>query len=242
MLVDPIFIQIHIDQLAYDTDEYIGELYRMNLSCSGGGLPESGCLFFKVAGSANVTNGRIGSFNFSITCHVSDLSSLLQQSSTVLCQAHLLTLTYITTDTVPTPITSVLFSTPKLNVELEPSNVMIPIVIPSVLMGGVVTLTISITIVCIAIRFQNRRERQLQTGSSVTSTVQPQNEGILYNDYSSCIDQIIIGLRLMSCDKSACNVCIILHIRSFNPQMLPRHHNPAYVKKIQPTCAFTWLP
>ena len=34
----------------------------MNLSCSGGGLPESGCLFFKVAArqlnSGNVTNGR----------------------------------------------------------------------------------------------------------------------------------------------------------------------------------------
>ena len=47
----------------------------MNLSCSGGGLPESGCLFFKVGGAANITSGRIGSFNFSITYHISDLSS-----------------------------------------------------------------------------------------------------------------------------------------------------------------------
>ena len=30
----------------------------MNLSCSGGGLPESGCLFFKVFGMSNVTNGK----------------------------------------------------------------------------------------------------------------------------------------------------------------------------------------
>ena len=30
----------------------------MNLSCSGGGLPESGCLFFKVGGPTCVTNGK----------------------------------------------------------------------------------------------------------------------------------------------------------------------------------------
>ena len=30
----------------------------MNLSCSGGGLPESGCLFFKVGGLNYVTNGK----------------------------------------------------------------------------------------------------------------------------------------------------------------------------------------
>ena len=30
----------------------------MNLSCPGGGLPESGCLFFKVGGTANLTNGK----------------------------------------------------------------------------------------------------------------------------------------------------------------------------------------
>ena len=35
----------------------MGELYRMNLSCTGGGLPKSGCLFFKVLGRANVTTG-----------------------------------------------------------------------------------------------------------------------------------------------------------------------------------------
>ena len=46
------------DQLGYDMEDYIGELYRMNLSCSGGGLPKSGCLFFKVAGISNVINGK----------------------------------------------------------------------------------------------------------------------------------------------------------------------------------------
>ena len=49
--------------LGYSIDEYIGELYRMNLSCnsSGGGLPEtaeSGCLFFKVIGIANIQHGQ----------------------------------------------------------------------------------------------------------------------------------------------------------------------------------------
>ena len=37
----------------YDTEELKGELYQMNLSCSG----ESGCLFFKVGGETNITNG-----------------------------------------------------------------------------------------------------------------------------------------------------------------------------------------
>ena len=29
----------------------------MNLSCSGGGLPESGCLFFKVGGMTDIREG-----------------------------------------------------------------------------------------------------------------------------------------------------------------------------------------
>ena len=36
----------------------MGELYRMNLSCSGGELPESGCLFFKVAGNTSTAEGK----------------------------------------------------------------------------------------------------------------------------------------------------------------------------------------
>ena len=39
-------------------DEYEGELYRMNISCTAEGLPRSGCLFFKVFGTTQVTNGR----------------------------------------------------------------------------------------------------------------------------------------------------------------------------------------
>lgn len=35
--------------------EFVGELYRMSLSCSGG---ESGCLFFKVGGETNLTKGK----------------------------------------------------------------------------------------------------------------------------------------------------------------------------------------
>ena len=30
----------------------------MNLSCSGGGLPESGCLFFKLAGNTSTVAGK----------------------------------------------------------------------------------------------------------------------------------------------------------------------------------------
>ena len=58
MLIDSNYIQFHDHQLAYGTDNYTGELYRMNLSCSDGGLPESGCLFFKVAGSTSTIEGK----------------------------------------------------------------------------------------------------------------------------------------------------------------------------------------
>ena len=48
-------INYYTDLLGYDLEAYVGELYHMNLSCSGGGLPESGCLFFKVRGQSYVT-------------------------------------------------------------------------------------------------------------------------------------------------------------------------------------------
>ena len=47
-------LQVYYSNLAYSVDEYVGELYRMNLSCSG----ESGCLFFKVGGRTKVSNGE----------------------------------------------------------------------------------------------------------------------------------------------------------------------------------------
>ena len=51
-------MQVNSTLLAYSVEDLKGELYRMNLSCPGEqGLPESGCLFFKVAGVANITNG-----------------------------------------------------------------------------------------------------------------------------------------------------------------------------------------
>jgi hypothetical protein len=56
-----LLLQITTGELGYDPEDYIGELFHMNLSCSSGGLPESGCLFFKAAGSLTtgyVTNGR----------------------------------------------------------------------------------------------------------------------------------------------------------------------------------------
>ena len=36
----------------------MGEVYHVNLSCSVEGLPENGCLFFRVFGQTNVTNGK----------------------------------------------------------------------------------------------------------------------------------------------------------------------------------------
>ena len=51
-------LQVHRDQLYYVSDEYVGELYRMSLSCSGEGLPQNGCLFFKVIGQTNVNESK----------------------------------------------------------------------------------------------------------------------------------------------------------------------------------------
>ena len=51
-------IQINKNELAYSTEDFIGELYRMNLSCSGEGLPANGCLFFKASGITFVDNGK----------------------------------------------------------------------------------------------------------------------------------------------------------------------------------------
>ena len=42
----------------YGTEDYVGELYRMNLSCFDGELPESGCLFFKVRGITSTETGK----------------------------------------------------------------------------------------------------------------------------------------------------------------------------------------
>ena len=51
-------LQVFTSTLSYNVKEYEGELYRMNLSCSGAGLPQSGCLFFKVGGRTYVSNGK----------------------------------------------------------------------------------------------------------------------------------------------------------------------------------------
>ena len=53
-------LQVHKDQLVYSFEEYKGELYQTRLVCSGGGLPESGCLFFNILGSTNLSEGHLG--------------------------------------------------------------------------------------------------------------------------------------------------------------------------------------
>ena len=47
-------MQINKTELVYDPGDLTGELYRMNLSCLGA---ESGCMFFKVVGISNITDG-----------------------------------------------------------------------------------------------------------------------------------------------------------------------------------------
>ena len=63
---------MHQDQLAYNFTEYLGELYRMNLSCSDSeifsGLP---CLFFKAAGETNITDGIDTYMDSHDSCYIS---------------------------------------------------------------------------------------------------------------------------------------------------------------------------
>ena len=50
---------MHKDNLAYGLKEYSGELYRMiqKISCSQQ-RNEEGCLFFKVSGKTNISEGN----------------------------------------------------------------------------------------------------------------------------------------------------------------------------------------
>ena len=60
----------------------------MNISCSGGGLPESGCMFFEVLGRSNITNGIANNNIISMSCNCHLIIIILQLSSTVLYQEH----------------------------------------------------------------------------------------------------------------------------------------------------------
>ena len=60
----PFFQQIDEDLLEYNFTEYMGELYRMNLSCTnssdyGETPPMNSCLFFKVSGKTVITDGTL---------------------------------------------------------------------------------------------------------------------------------------------------------------------------------------
>ena len=58
-------------ELAYDRLDYIGEVYRMNISCLNG---DDGCLFFKVLGTTDLTKGWLTQIIYLITA---DLSKIL---------------------------------------------------------------------------------------------------------------------------------------------------------------------
>jgi hypothetical protein len=75
--------------LAYDADEYKGELYRMNISCfAEGQLPSSGYLYFKVLENAMINNGEYYSIIIIIDTIISDYC-FIQLSLTTLFKGHL---------------------------------------------------------------------------------------------------------------------------------------------------------
>lgn len=59
-------IQIDKHTLAYDPDEYEGELFRMKLSCSTAVLSQKteDCLFFIIWGTSNVTERKYMQLTF----------------------------------------------------------------------------------------------------------------------------------------------------------------------------------
>ena len=46
--------------MAYDVEQFMGELFRMNFSCSD---EERGCLFLKVIGKTSITRGLLDLHN-----------------------------------------------------------------------------------------------------------------------------------------------------------------------------------
>lgn len=42
----------------FDPMDLPGELYRMNISCHYNNGVEEGCMFFKIIGTANITDGK----------------------------------------------------------------------------------------------------------------------------------------------------------------------------------------
>ena len=169
----------------YDLEEYLGELYRMNLSYSGGGLPESGCLFFKVVGKSYVTNGKnmrillsciyrsfyciTAKFNCTVPGTLYDFTEECSIATvTMVTTPNEITSTVTAVITTVAALTRASFHRPinsSMSTAVDSTTVILISVMASVIGDIAVILTICLLIVCVVIRF---KKGQLNTLSTTT--------------------------------------------------------------------------
>ena len=142
----------------------------MNLSCSGGGLPESGCLFFKVQGITNTTEGDPESINTghcnSCTSHLIDKFNDTVPGTLVHTQPE----ANSTEPNYGSPALTETNGTTTVSVStmVEPTrNVSIfevgSTLFYAVIGGGIVVLAFSFIIVCVLIRYSVQWKGKSQT-------------------------------------------------------------------------------
>ena len=183
----------------------------MNLSCSGGGLPESGCLFFKVAGSTlssgNVINGRHILQFFSIVLNLyftakfnctvlGTLYDFIEECNIIISDEMPTETTSIVTAMVTTTVTSI-SNYMSTNILTTHTSFGIPLLV-SVIGDLVIAviLAVSIFIICVIVRFKVgslRKFNSQQNNSSSTATAssntipQEMTPGNAYNCMNQCM-------------------------------------------------------
>ena len=161
----------------------------MNLSCTGGGLPESGCLFFKVGGNTNLTKGK--SFlppnkTLSFTCTHNDKIAKFADRVPGTIQTpedHMITITIGTVSSTTHPTTDhEIFSYPQTSnssstIPTMPHSSTSPscatvatnltIYVISAVVGGVATLLLVVILLCVVLVYCAMTDK---TNTAATTT------------------------------------------------------------------------
>jgi hypothetical protein len=144
----------------------------MNLSCSGRGLLQSGCLFFKVGGpTVYVTNGiGIPSFNFHSLLNLCFTAKFNRTvPGTLYDFIEKCNITTIPENTSAMVVTSVSKHIPT---NIPPTYTSFGIPLLAYIIVIAVILIVSVTIICVVIRFKTGRNGQPNTPSStVTASI-----------------------------------------------------------------------
>ena len=186
----------------------------MNLSCSGGGLPESGCLFFKVAGNTSTVASKkpapllvvdylmnlyfTAKFNCTVPgilhdCSITTMDKIPETSSIVTA---MVTTTVTTSNHMPT------------NIHTTHTSLGIPL-LASLIGDAVIAviLAVSITIMCVVIRVKIGRNDQPNTPSSTvtaSTNTSPQEKSL----GTSSVVSVHAGMNGQnSCIRSQRDLC-----------------------------------